>query len=321
MTAIAPMRWRATLQRASANSEALAVNAGGISVPSKDDGNPRIGKQTIASQKTAELESLLGKYGSLVQRAASRLSRRGRGAVEQADLEHEGLLGLIEAWQTFQQSRGVPFYAYARLRVRGAMIDNIRRQARAPRRSWTRMRNVDAMRTELENRLGRKARPAELAEHCRLPPGALPEQELCHRRVQFMDELPETIDEAADVEEAVARSQLASTLNCALGYLTERQREVTGLYYCSEMNQLQIGELLELSESRVSQIRTQALDRLRKAFRRQGVQISNPLRERNREPDINEAIQQGCPEAPVSNLGIQSDKEKLAYDDRCACRG
>lgn len=219
-----------------------------------------------------ELQMLVEEYGSWVRKAAARLGGSGLGVFERADLEHEGLIGLFEAWRSFNRSCGVPFYGYARFRIRGAMIDNIRRQARLPRRLSSRMREIDTKRVEQENLLGRSASVTELAGYIGVPPTELLacHREHYYRQLLHLDAVQEPEDGEADLVAFVEGSQFKAALASALQVLSEAQRKVLRLYYGMELTQLQISRAMHLSEGRVSQIRVAALIHLRAELCKRG---------------------------------------------------
>jgi RNA polymerase sigma factor for flagellar operon FliA len=183
------------------------------------------------------------------------------------------MLGLLEAIKNYDASQGASFDTYAGIRIRGSMLDEVRRSDWTPRSVHKKSRMVsDAIRT-IENRTGHEARDVDVAEHLGI---AIDEynrilQDSNSCRVFSVEELAQDgdhyLDEAVDQEESLAegltRESFQQAMAKAIMSLPERERLVISLYYDEELNLREIGEILNVSESRVSQICTQAVLRLR----------------------------------------------------------
>jgi len=212
-------------------------------------------------------------HAPLVKRIAYHLLNRLPDSVQVDDLIQAGMLGLLEAIKNYDASQGASFDTYAGIRIRGSMLDEVRRSDWTPRSVHKKSRMVsDAIRT-IENRTGREARDIDVAEHLGIAMDEynriLQDSSCC--RVFSVEELAEDgdhyLDEAADQEggptESLSREGFQQALANAIMGLPERERLVISLYYNEELNLREIGEVLNISESRVSQISTQAVLRLR----------------------------------------------------------
>jgi len=212
-------------------------------------------------------------HAPLVKRIAYHLLSRLPDSVQVDDLIQAGMLGLLEAIKNYDSSQGASFDTYAGIRIRGSMLDEVRRCDWTPRSVHKKSRMVsDAIRT-IENRTGREARDVEVAEYLGITIDEynhiLQDSSSC--RIFSVEELAEDgdhyLDEALDREEGPAeglsREGFQRALAAAIMSLPERERLVISLYYDEELNLREIGEVLNISESRVSQISSQAVLRLR----------------------------------------------------------
>jgi RNA polymerase sigma factor FliA len=215
----------------------------------------------------ASTEALVLRHAELVKRIAYHLVGRLPASVEVADLIQSGMIGLIEAASHFAADRGASFETYAGIRIRGAMIDSLRKQDWAPRSVHRKARETSAAIRELEGSLGREARDLEIAEHLSIS------VEEYHRIVQdavccqlsSMDEAEtnEIADRDADPFLETQGGALREAVADAIGNLPERERMVMSMYYDDELNLKEIGAVMSISESRVCQLHGQALVRLK----------------------------------------------------------
>ncbi|TAN70664.1 MAG: RNA polymerase sigma factor FliA [Methylobacter sp.] len=212
-------------------------------------------------------------HAPLVKRIAYHLLSRLPDSVQVDDLIQAGMLGLLEAIKNYDASQGASFDTYAGIRIRGAMLDEVRRSDWTPRSVHKKSRMVsDAIRI-IENQTGREARDVDVAEYlgitideynhilqdsssCRV----FSVEELSEDGDQYLDEASNQQEEPAD---GLSREGFQQALANAIMSLPERERLVISLYYNEELNLREIGEILNVSESRVSQISTQAVLRLR----------------------------------------------------------
>ena len=212
---------------------------------------------------------------SLVKSMASRLARRLPPQVEVSELVSIGVLGLIDAAGRFRPSLGVPFDAFARRRIQGAMLDALRQLDWAPRSVRKLQRNVDATMSRLRQELGRQPETNEVAAALAVSEdeyGSMLDQlraaELADvRRVDHGDEPESLLDVATNASDGpyaqLERRELARLLARGLAELPERERQILALSYEEELTLAEIGKVIGVGESRVSQLRTQAIARLR----------------------------------------------------------
>ncbi len=218
-------------------------------------------------------EQLIDRYSPLVKRIAHHLQARLPASVQVDDLIQAGLIGLLEASRNYDATKGASFETYAGIRIRGAMIDEVRRGDWAPRSVHRNSRRIQEAMTRLQKRWGRDATDQELAVELNVSLAEFQEMaqdSLCTRLFSFddlggEDERPDdhiasdNPSPAQDVQSDALRYHLAN----AISTLPERERLVLALYYDEELNLKEIGLVLGVSESRVSQIHSQAALRLR----------------------------------------------------------
>ena len=226
---------------------------------------------------TQELrEQLIIEYAPLVKLVAGRLSMYLGHNVEYDDLVSYGIFGLIDAIDKFDLAKNVKFETYASLRIRGAILDQIWKMDWIPRTVRQRQRKMDEAIKQIEMRTGKNATDEELAKEL-----GLTEDELCNWQSQmkvtnvvslneFEENGPEPVIDTsnkshfAQPEDVVEEAELKETLVAALDLLTEKERKVIELYYYEEMTLKEISKILEVSESRVSQLHTKGLLKMRK---------------------------------------------------------
>ncbi|MBF6025624.1 RNA polymerase sigma factor FliA [Lysobacter niastensis] len=216
---------------------------------------------------------IVERHGELVRRIAHHLAARLPASVEIDDLIQAGMLGLIDAARNFQADQGAAFETYASIRIRGAMIDEIRRGDWVPRSVHRRYRDVVAATREVEQRTGRAASPQEIASTLNVPLDdyhRMLEDAARGQLISLDAHLEEHDGEprlSSNVSTTPARefeqSAFRTALGGAIGDLPEREQLVLSLYYEQEMNLREIGAVLSVSESRVCQIHGQAMLRLR----------------------------------------------------------
>jgi len=216
---------------------------------------------------------LIESHGALVKRIAHHLVARLPSSVSVEDLVQSGMIGLLEAAANFDPGRGASFETFAGIRIRGAMLDEVRRGDWSPRSVHRNARRVAEAIRGVEMRSGGDAADSAVARelgvtledyHAML-------QDTAGSRLFSLDELLEGEDgadallkgPADDPAEDTSRERLARAIGDAISGLPERERLVLSLYYDEELNLKEIGLVLEVSESRVSQILSQATKRLR----------------------------------------------------------
>ena len=229
-------------------------------------------RETAASFEAND--QLVTEHIGLVKRIAYHLAARLPSHFELDDLIQSGMIGLLEAAGKFDPSRGASFATYAGIRIRGAMLDDVRKRDWTPRSVYQKHRQVlDAVR-ELETESGRSAEPQEIADKLGIAleeyHEILGDASAC--QLFSLDEaLDESVNFGRDVpdsgsvtpEQALDFSQRRESIAAAIVKLPEREKLVLSLYYEQEMNLKEIGEVLGVSESRVCQIHGQALIRIR----------------------------------------------------------
>ncbi len=218
-------------------------------------------------------KSFLEQYSDLVKRIAHHLLGRLPPSVQVDDLIQAGMIGLIEAQQNYDNSKGASFETYAGIRIRGAMLDEVRKGDWVPRSVHRNNRTINQAINELGSSLKRDPTDAEVAQHLNMTTkqyhSALSDIN-CSRLVGIED-LGVSDDVISSVEESqenspfqgVADDNFRQALIDSIKELPEREALVLSLYYDEELNLKEIGEVLGVSESRVSQIHSQSMQRLR----------------------------------------------------------
>lgn len=215
------------------------------------------------------IESRVLAHRQLVRRIAWHVHSRMSGAIEVEDLIQIGLIALVEAARIFEE-RGVAFSTYASTRIRGAMIDALRRDAPISRNGMSNRRKLAAVRAELEQSLMRPPSEAEMAAQMGLASSAYREMvdsTDCMRQAPIDDAYSDHdirfSDNAARADDLIDQSQQSAILRAHLAGLSEREQLVLSLYYVEEMNLNEIGLALSVGAARVCQIKKAALEKLR----------------------------------------------------------
>jgi len=224
-------------------------------------------------------DALVMQHVPLVKSLAQRLAQRLPAQVELNDLISVGVLGLVEAANRYRPTLGVPFDAFARRRVNGAMLDSLRDLDWAPRSLRRLRRELDAALARLRHELKREPVEKEVAAAMNL---SVPEYERTVESLRALDvatirqlDAPgpdgeSLLDVAIDPEEGfvakLERKELRQHLAKAITALPERERQILALSYEEELTLAEIGEVLGVSESRVCQLRSLAVARLRTAL-------------------------------------------------------
>lgn len=238
------------------------------------------GKQKLweeySKKRTPELqEKIIIEYAGLVKLVAGRLSMYLGYNVEYDDLVGYGTFGLIDAVDKFDYSKGVKFETYASLRIRGAILDQIRKMDWIPRSIRQKQRKIDAAYQSLELKYGRLASDEEVATELEI---SVDELETWQNQTkvtniisldEFMEQGAETKVEqslTADFDQPdriVEKQELKELLVKTLETLTEKEKKVIILYYYEELTLKEISRVLEVSESRISQLHTKALQKMK----------------------------------------------------------
>jgi len=230
-----------------------------------------------ASVQLPDTETLVIQHIGLVKRIAYHLMTRLPASIQVEDIVQAGMVGLLEAARLFDSAQGASFETYAGIRIRGAMLDELRRNDWTPRSVHRKAREATEAIRQLEEQLGRDARDAEVAQHLSMSLSdyhhILQDAASCH--LFSVDELLESGDRilegCATPEdsplEQITQLGFAEALAEAISQLPERERLVLSLYYDEELNLKEIGQVLQVSESRSCQILGQATLRLRAKLR------------------------------------------------------
>lgn len=219
-------------------------------------------------------DALVKEHAGLVKRIAHHLMGRLPDSVQLEDLIQAGMLGLIEASKKYDGTKGASFETYAGIRIRGSMLDEMRRGDWAPRSVHRNSRKISEAIKQVSSAKGRDAEDHEVAEYLEMSVddyhAQLQDSVSC--RLFSYDEVIETDDVPADVMDSsstptpfqgIQREAFQLSLAEAIRELPEREQLVLALYYDEELNLKEIGAILDVSESRVSQIHSQAAHRLR----------------------------------------------------------
>ena len=237
-----------------------------------------MGAKKIQRKKrsTVDRNAVVEEYAHLVNRIAYKMAARLPPNVELDDLKSVGVIGLIDAAEKYEAGRG-SFKAYAEIRIRGAILDELRSLDWVPRSVRQLGNALDASRRELETSLGRAPTDQEFAESLGVTIEELNEQRERSRAMSVVsyENMGHTGDEGRDFLESVADPKSHDPETCkadndrlgvmlrAVQTLPERMRLVLSLYYFEDFNLREIGDLLGVTESRISQLHSAAVDRVR----------------------------------------------------------
>ena len=228
--------------------------------------------EDYARLRTSELrEKLILEYAPLVKVVAGRLSMYLGYNVEYEDLVSYGVFGLIDAIDKFDTGKEVKFETYASLRIRGAILDQIRKMDWIPRTIRQRQRQIDTAMKDIEQKNGRPATDAEIAAYIGISENELSDWQN-QAKADNMVSLNEYVEQGNDIssdkglgggfdtpERVIEKSELKEMLAQALELLTEKEKKVILLYYYEDLTLKEISRILEVSESRISQLHTKAL--------------------------------------------------------------
>ena len=221
-------------------------------------------------------EKLILEYAPLVKLVAGRLSMYLGYNVEYDDLVSYGIFGLIDAIDKFDSMKEVKFETYASLRIRGAILDQIRKMDWIPRTVRQKRKKIEEAIRQIETKTGKNATDEEIAKEL-----GIAESELNEWQVQlnvtnvvslneFLEQGGEPVMDAKNnshfvqPEDSIQEEELKKVLKESMELLTEKEKKVILLYYYEDLTLKEISNILEVSESRVSQLHTKALSKMRK---------------------------------------------------------
>ncbi|KPL03324.1 MAG: hypothetical protein AMJ90_03430 [candidate division Zixibacteria bacterium SM23_73_2] len=224
-------------------------------------------------------EKLLVEYLPLVKSVAGRMALGFPKSVEVSDLISTGFIGLSEALSNFDPNRGVKFETYAIPRIKGAILDELRSLDWVPRSTRAKSREIEKAKVKLENKLGREPTRRELAKLLDISTDELLStlDDLSTSSMVSLDDLIYGDDDNRQIPRVEAlestskenilseleKKELKAFIASSVNNLTEQERLVISLYYYEELTLKEIGEVMNISESRVSQIHTKAVYKLR----------------------------------------------------------
>ena len=219
---------------------------------------------------TSNENDRLMEHIGLVKRVALHLKTRLPNFMEIDELIQVGTIGLIEAAKSFDDSKGVEFEIFARTRIRGAILDQVRKLSYLPRSAMVNIRDHNEATAALSSELGREPSQTELAEFMGKDLESFHKERTHAYRFQtvslesqVMDDVEIPSNEINEPESELADAQLLNALEGSIESLPERDKTIISLYYVEEMNLKEIGAVLDISESRVSQILSSTVKKLR----------------------------------------------------------
>ena len=240
-------------------------------------GKKRLLEEYAANKRPETREQLILEYAPLVKVVAGRLSMYLGYNVDYEDLVSYGIFGLIDAIDKFDCLKEVKFETYASLRIRGAILDQIRKMDWIPRTIRQKQKRIDAVCKDIETRLGRSATDEEIASELGISDDEYLEWQ-SQMKITNVVSLNEYMEQGAEVpaegnqfttsrfdspEENIEKEELKKVLEESLEQLTEKEKKVILLYYYEDLTLKEISNVLEVSESRISQLHTRALQKMK----------------------------------------------------------
>ncbi len=235
----------------------------------------KLWEQYSAKKTSAVREKLIIEYAPLVKLVAGRLSMYLGYTVEFDDMVGYGVFGLIDAIDKFDYEKGIKFETYASLRIRGAILDQIRKMDWIPRSLRQKQKKMEQAMADLEVRLGRPATEEEIAKELDIDIEEFYSWQ-GQAKITGIASLEDFLEQGTEIkasgtrraiaeqpEQAMEEQEMKKILAEALEKLTEKEKKVILLYYYEELTLKEISEVLEVSESRVSQLHTKALSKMR----------------------------------------------------------
>ena len=240
----------------------------------KEAERQKIWERYMRTRETELRDQLLLEYVNVVNLVAGRMGMYLGYTVEYDDLVGYGIFGLIDAIDKYDMAKNVKFETYASLRIRGSILDHIRKLDWVPRTLRQKQKKMDTVSGKLEEELGRPATDQEIADELGLTldeyEGWKSEAELTNL-ISLDDYLEQGNEGRLDAfgsrfvgpEAAVEQDEMKKMLTEALESLTDKEQKVVTFYYYEDLTLKEISEILEVSESRVSQLHTKALKKIK----------------------------------------------------------
>jgi len=240
-------------------------------------GRKKLWEEYDKTKSSAVREKIILEYAPLVKMVAGRLSMYLGYNVEYEDLVSYGIFGLIDAIDKFDALKDVKFETYASLRIRGAILDQIRKMDWIPRTIRQKQKKIDTAIREIEARCGRSATDEEIARNLGISSEEYVDWQ-SQMKITNVISLNEFLEQGSEIpndnsfnrkaqfdepEEVIERDELKRILAGALELLTEKERKVIVLYYYEDLTLKEISSILEVSESRTSQLHTRALQKMK----------------------------------------------------------
>ncbi len=236
----------------------------------------KLWKDYIATHNEKLREQIIVEYVPLVKLVAGRLNMYLGYTVEYDDLVGYGIFGLIDAIDKFDYGKGIKFETYASLRIRGSILDQIRKMDWIPRSVRQKQKQMESAVTKLEKEKGANVKDEDIAQELGI---SLEEYRNWEglTNISNIASLDEFMEQGTDSgvkefhntayiepEEAVDREEIKKMLMAALELLTEKERKVVLLYYYEDLTLKEVAQVLEVSESRISQLHSKALEKMKK---------------------------------------------------------
>ena len=228
------------------------------------------------AQGTLDRETTVDRYAPMVRRVANQLAGRLPASVDVGDLVQAGMIGLMDAMTRFDENGGAQFETFATQRVRGAMLDELRGTDWLPRSARRAQRTIEQHIGDLEQTLQRSPTETEIAESMNMELSAYQKMLGDARGAQlvYIDDLGgrdsdegfldrHTPEEPTNMTELLKSDEFRDALTQAIGQLPEREQMVMAMYYEQDLNLKEIGAVMGVTESRISQLHSQAVSRLR----------------------------------------------------------
>lgn len=240
-------------------------------------GRKKLWEEYDKTRSSAVREKIILEYAPIVKMVAGRLSMYLGYNVEYEDLVSYGIFGLIDAIDKFDALKDVKFETYASLRIRGAILDQIRKMDWIPRTIRQKQKKIDTAIREIEARCGRSATDEEIAQNLGISNEEYVDWQ-SQMKITNVISLNEFLEQGSEIpndnnfnrkaqfdepEAVIERDELKRILAGALELLTEKERKVIVLYYYEDLTLKEISSILEVSESRTSQLHTRALQKMK----------------------------------------------------------